>query len=79
VSDRGCIRQEPSQKLTGFRNGRLTTLLFAKYLFLILLWGSHTAAAQDFTAAADAYLKAEVRERKFMGTVLIARPGEVLF
>ena len=45
----------------------------------MLLWGSGPAAAQEFTAAADAYLKAEVAERKFMGTVLIARHGQVLF
>jgi D-alanyl-D-alanine carboxypeptidase len=47
-------------------------------VLLVLLWFA-SANAQDFAARADKYLNAYAEQGKFMGAVLVARDGTVLF
>ena len=51
-----------------------------KYLaFLVVLMCCTCCAAQDVVSQADRYLKEYSDQRKFMGSVIVARAGKVLF
>lgn len=51
---------------------KLTVLLLVLSIFV-------TVSAQDYSTRADAYVKAYTEQGKFMGAVLVAREGKLLF